>query len=135
MPTTVRHARHTWDCVDLLDPPGPLWLMVDFLETRRGSDSYAPTPCGWPFGTDWTGQLIHLISDFAGGEIRAYILIDGEIYHRYPAPDPWPEMDVLVCRALQVSVPERMPDARVLAPTAVRLVPEGTGYRIDVGLL
>ena len=108
-----------WTRVELSNPPGPIWLMVDVPCTAPAGDSRRTIPVGWPPGDDWTGQLVHLISDHAGGEIRGYVLIAGSLWHRDGAP--WPEMDVLVCRALGVPVPERFTEARQLRYADVRL--------------
>lgn len=123
-----------WTRVDMMDPPGPLWLMVDAPSREPAGDSRRIVPVGWPTSDDYTGQLVHLISDYAKGEIRAYVLIAGDLYHRFPAKDPWPEMDVLACAALGVPVPERMADARALAESlaTVRLVPSPDGLAFEV---
>lgn len=46
---------------------------------------------------DAAGQLVHVISPHAGGEIRGYLLIEHRLHLRLPCySGEWPEMDMAV---------------------------------------
>lgn len=92
-----------WKRVDFPDWPGPkLWLMVDEPHADWGSRDW-PALDGM---TSTKASLVHLISDHAGGEIRAYLLTeDGRIFLRDPKPMTWSVMDLAVCAALGVDPP------------------------------
>lgn len=45
---------------------------------------------------DATLRWVHVISKYAGGEIRGYALINGELRERGPRYMDWPELDAAV---------------------------------------
>lgn len=50
-------------------------------------------------------QIVHVISRWAGGEIRGYIIHKDRAFVRYPAsPREWPELDRVVEKTLGVRV-------------------------------
>lgn len=87
------------------DLPWPgVWLEV---EPCRPDATY-----GWPLEVHDPArearpevQLVHVVSDHAGGEIRGYWLAHGALWLRMPCySGPWAEMDVAVAAALGVEV-------------------------------
>jgi hypothetical protein len=47
------------------------------------------------------GQVVHVMSRPAKGEVRGYVLAGSKLYHRTPKPHDWPEVDRAVCELLE----------------------------------
>ena len=79
---------------------GRLFVQVDYEKNLDPHLSFEASPAKW----DGRGQLVHVISKPAGGEIRGYVLIDGALHLRLPnyAGD-WPDLDAAVRRRINAS--------------------------------
>lgn len=80
---------------------------------ERGTAVYllidAERTAGWHLGPpsmkpDEKVRVVHVISRWAGGDIRGYVWHRNHLHLRHPcSPESWPELDALVAQVLGVS--------------------------------
>ena len=80
---------------------GHLSIVVD-PERRLGNYGFVGDR---NYGPEIPIRVVHVMSRPAGGEIRGYVLVDGELRLRIPCyTGHWPEMDAAVSRHIGASV-------------------------------
>lgn len=80
---------------------GALRIEVDEPRELRSTKGRITFNGDEAFDAETRVRVVHVISKPAGGEIRGYAIVDGELYGRGPYHTDWPALDALVRSTLK----------------------------------